>query len=934
MARRDAPDVTLPGSSRLAHYRPHVLVCCILVFASLAGMQSLLQNILTDQRFGMFPRKATGEIVLVAIDAPSIAEIGLWPWPRDMHAGMIDTLAKAGASEIAFDVDFSAASNPDSDRKLAEALEAAGGSVILPAFKQWATTRSGRATHVSRPLPEFDAHSWSSVVNVSVEPDGLVRRYAFGDTLDGEYLPSIGALLAGRYETAREPFWLDFSIRPETVPTLSFVDVLRGDPIALAAVKDRKVVVGATAIELGDRFSVPTGRVIAGPELQILAAESMLQNRDMVRTSGIAMLSGIALIMLAMIIAWRRTSATARVLCLLCLAIAAELGATYLQVNGAVLLDTALWQVTIAAYLTVVALDEIEFRGLLGGVAEKRFRRIAMSLGDGLVCTDHRGRITVWNPGAQAMFGFCEQEMIGEPIERVFFSQKDATLSNGDLFVATRRGTHGELVELEGRRKNGEMFPIEACFSRWTGLEGPQYGAVVRDISERKREAERIRYLAEHDSLTGLANRHALYEYLNACLTTARVTEEKVALLIMDLDRFKQINDTHGHACGDALLCEVAERLETLVGETGLVARQGGDEFSIVMIGAQADAAAQTLSQTLRSEFAATPFAVAGRLLRVEASVGLAIYPEHGVRPDDLFGNADLALYRAKAEGRGTSVLFERAIRDEVERRQALEVALGLAVERGELELFYQPQVNLKDGRIVGAEALIRWRSPRRGLVSPAEFMPVVNASSISNRVAEWVLETACRQGRRWEERGLALRIGVNLSPSQFQSGDLVRTVRETLETTGISPSLVDLEVTENVILSDDAGAREIIEAIRALGVNFAFDDFGTGYASLSYLKKFALDGMKIDQSFVRGLSADHDDAAIVGCTISLGKLLGMRVVAEGIEHTDTAELLKNMGCDEGQGYLFAPPLPVDEFERRFLDVDDARADEERLAVA
>jgi EAL domain-containing protein (putative c-di-GMP-specific phosphodiesterase class I) len=286
---------------------------------------------------------------------------------------------------------------------------------------------------------------------------------------------------------------------------------------------------------------------------------------------------------------------------------------------------------------------------------------------------------------------------------------------------------------------------------------------------------------------------------------------------------------------------------------------------------------------------------------------------------DALFGNADLALYRAKIAGRGRYVLFERGMRDEVEARALLEAELGQALERKELELFYQPQVSLKDGKLAGAETLIRWRHPIRGVVAPAEFMPLVNASSISDRISLWVLETACRQGSQWQRQGHGVRLGVNLSPAQLQSGDLAANVGATLKDTGLAPSLLELEVTEDILLEDDEMALATFRRVQSLGVSIAFDDFGTGYASLTYLKKFPLDRLKIDKSFVRDVREDASDAAIVDCTINLGKLLGLSVIAEGIEDDATVELLKGMGCEEGQGYYFGAPMPAAEFERRFL---------------
>jgi diguanylate cyclase (GGDEF)-like protein/PAS domain S-box-containing protein len=332
-----------------------------------------------------------------------------------------------------------------------------------------------------------------------------------------------------------------------------------------------------------------------------------------------------------------------------------------------VIVDTSLWHVAIVCYLAAMALDEIDFRSLLRGIAERRFERIAMSLGDGLVCAGPDSLITVWNPGAVAIFGYAPEEMIGQPFGKICDSNdltgQSATFSLHELPFEELRVPGGKIMELEGRRKNGETFPLEACFSEWQGVDGFQYGAVMRDISARKREAERIRYLAEHDTLTDLANRNTLYEHLAARLAEATTAQSKVALLILDLDKFKQINDTLGHACGDQLLCDVAERLSQAVDGTSLVARLSGDEFAIVLGGTDAAGRAQKLAEQTCLAFNQVPFSIDNRQIRVNASIGVAAYPEYCATADQLFANADLALYRAKAAGRGRYVVFERRMR-------------------------------------------------------------------------------------------------------------------------------------------------------------------------------------------------------------------------------------------------------------------------------
>ncbi len=897
----------------MKHIRPHILVATVLTIVLTSGLLNGLRNVLADLRFGWLSHPASGEVVVVAIDAPSIERIGIWPWPRRLHAELLKQLERAGASDIVFDVDFSTPSDPESDRLFLDALERAGGSVVLPSFKQPGPEGT---TFFNRPLAPFRAHAWSAVVNVAIEPDGLVRRYLFGQKLDGEFLPSMGAVLAGQYDEQRGPFLIDFSIQYETIPRISFVDVLDGSQAALDRLKGKQVIVGGTALELGDRFSIPNGGIVSGPTLQALAAESIIRGRALHWTSITTTLMALGALMLAMILIWHRLSAAGRIGALAATAIAIEASAYLLQIWFPLVVDTMLLHIAIAVYIAAIGLDEIHVRDLLGRVAENRFQRIAMSLGDGLVCTDSNCVITVWNPGATAIFGYGPDEMTGQPFDRICAAATEAntpfSIRNADAISANK------VIEFDARHRNGDVFPVEASFSGWQGTDGLQYGAILRDISVRKREAEKIRYLAEHDTLTGLANRYTLEARLASMIAAAETAGTDVALLIIGLDGFQQVNDLLGHSNGDLVLRAVSTRLTNEAGSVSIIARLSGDEFAIGASCSSLTEGVDLLAKRVAACFD-TPVIAGNHSYRVKVSIGAAVYPASGSNVDELLSNSHLALRRAKASKRGDYVLFEIGIRKELEIRLTLEAELALAAERSEFELFYQPQVHLGSRELTGVEALIRWRHPVRGLVSPDEFIPVVNTSSISERIAAWVLETACRQARAWEKAGHAVRVGVNLSPSQLHSGDLAKSVSEVLAATGLTPSLLELEVTEDILIVDETKVLETFRRIQELGVRVVFDDFGTGYASLSYLKKFPLDGLKIDRSFVLGLLSGPDDAAIVRSTVALSKQLGLSVIAEGIENRATADLLVTMGCEGGQGYYFGRPMPVTEFERQFL---------------
>jgi|UPI0003A938E1 diguanylate cyclase (GGDEF)-like protein/PAS domain S-box-containing protein len=908
------------GGGMFRRFMPHILVVVALLTVGLSGGYELLSHALVDLRFRLDRHPASGEIAVVAIDPRSIEAIGVWPWPRTHHARLVEQLQRAGARDIALDIDFSAPSDPAADQAFVDALLSTKGAVVLPAFKQLKDS----VLFANRPLPRFEQEAWSAFVNIVVERDGRVRSYAYGDYDKDSFLQSMGAFLAGSNVTRDTTFLIDYGIDPSSLPRVSYVDVLRGDAAALAKLKDKRVIVGSTAVELGDHYSVPNGRVLPGAVLQALAAESILQNRTLVPTSSVATVAALLLIVVTMLLSWPHLSAARRALLVGILSITIEVVALILHDRFALVFDTALLQIALVAYLAATALDEIDFRGLLRHVAESRFERIAMSIGDGLVCTDKDKHITVWNPGAVAIFGYGAEEIIGQPFARLRADRSDTD----DLFPQQEAALPapllpgGATVEFEGRRKDGEVFPVEASVSAWQGADGLQYGVILRDISVRKREAERIRYLAEHDTLTGLINRNTLQTELAAMIETADAGADRLVLLVIGLDGFQHINDMLGHAFGDSVLRAAAERLRSEIGSMGCVARLSGDEFAVAIPSSAIGGTVAELAEHVSHLFE-TPLEAAARQQRVKITLGVAVHPDGGQSADELLSNAHLALCRAKTDRRGSHMIFEPAIRQELERRLTLEAELALAVERREFELFYQPQVDLSSGRVIGAEALIRWRHPTRGLVPPGDFIPVVNTSPLSEAVATWVMATACRQAREWQLAGHEIRVGINLSPSQFQSGDLAAFVSKLLTVTGVSPGLIELEVTEDILLHDEPGVLQTFNRLQALGVSLVFDDFGTGYASLSYLKKFPLDGLKIDRSFVRDVLTQADDAAIVGSTVSLSRQLNLSVIAEGIENQATADFLLALGCEHGQGYHFGKPMPAADFERRFLSADN-----------
>jgi diguanylate cyclase (GGDEF)-like protein len=437
--------------------------------------------------------------------------------------------------------------------------------------------------------------------------------------------------------------------------------------------------------------------------------------------------------------------------------------------------------------------------------------------------------------------------------------------------------------------------------------------ATHEDITERREAEAQIAHMAHHDSLTDLPNRVLFRNRMHQAL--ARVQRgDHAAVLCLDIDRFKSVNDTLGHPVGDKLLRAVAERLRGCIRETDTVARLGGDEFAILQVGADQPSGASGLARRI-VDVISEPYDLGGHHVVVGTSIGIALAPTDATDVDELLKNADLALYRAKAEGRARYRFFEREMDARVQDRRLVEVDLRKALSAGEFELYYQPLMNLERNEVSGLEALIRWHHPERGMVSPADFIPLAEEIGLIVPIGEWVLREACSQAANWPTE---IKLAVNLSPAQFRTRTLVSTVVRALAASGLAASRLELEITESVLLRDDEANLGTLHQLRGLGVRISLDDFGTGYSSLSYLRSFPFDKIKIDQSFVRELSSRSDCAAIVEAVATLGRTLGMATTAEGVETREQLEELRSKGCTEAQGYLFSRPRPAHELWELF----------------
>jgi diguanylate cyclase (GGDEF)-like protein/PAS domain S-box-containing protein len=522
------------------------------------------------------------------------------------------------------------------------------------------------------------------------------------------------------------------------------------------------------------------------------------------------------------------------------------------------------------------------------------------------------------NAGACQGLGYSQEELLGmTPMDVAPDLDREGFLA---VTAPLRNGEKKELViETRHRRKDGSFYPVEMRLL-WSDLEGPPvYVAIVLDTSERKAAEERLNYLAYHDDLTGLPNRLMLSMQLSQAIVQASRQRRLVALLFLNLDRFKNINDSLGHEAGDALLRQVATRLLDAVRHGDSVARNGHDEFSLLLTDIAQLSDVAPVVQKVMGIFH-KPFLVGGEELFTTPSIGISVFPDDDHDPGVLMKNADTAMYHAKASGRNTFRFFTAEMNTHAERQMRLEMGMRRALECGEFQLHYQPQVDLACGGISGMEALIRWHRGEE-MVSPAEFIPLAEETGLIVPIGEWVLRTACAQAVSWRKAGLpAVKISVNLSVRQFREDNLVELIKDILEDTGLESNLLELEITESAIMHDPDAVKDKLHQLKALGVGLAVDDFGTGYSSLAYIKRFPVDSLKIDRSFVQDIIREPGDAAIAQAIISLSHSLGIKVVAEGVETREQLAFLRMRGCDVVQGYYFSRPLAVEDMTRLLVE--------------
>jgi diguanylate cyclase (GGDEF)-like protein len=893
-----------------------IAIACLAVALHAKGWLTPLQYVLEDARFATSKRSTTGSIVVLQIDPTSISHYGTWPWPRGVHAQIVDALVALGAADIAFDIDFSSPSDPQEDEKLAGALRRASGNVILSAFKQ-ATFDTDRAhtTIANLPIDILARDSWPASVNVLADADGKVRRIASFETIQGQTVPALGVLLAG-FPYDEKTFRIDYGIDPSTIDHLSVADLLE-HRIKPDRIQGKKVVIGATALELRDYVLVPVHGFISGPLLHAIAAETLLQKRVLHSPNNSWIIA--AMILGAMLggLLLARKSWLWTLGSLFAAGATVELIAMWAYESKAVLVDTSGIQFLFFGIGLAALVQEIDLAKINLWLARTETRnlrevisRVVTDNFDGIIIADDAGVIQAASARASEILELpAEALAAGKQIRGRVPAELTAAMSEtiNQYRCGTRTGwspaecivkNSGAVRVLEYVVTPSRLKSKGAVWRR--GLVDQHVACLTfRDITEQRRLEQETFRLARYSTLTDLPNRNALHEKLR------ERQANPIAVMVIDIDRFQSINTTLGHDYGDSLLRAVANRISSCSAEVKFAAHLGGDDFA-VLIGDWTTAEEITEIANLFVLAMSQPYALEMRQLHVSFSAGVFICPAGGCDPVAAVMRADNALLAAKRSGGDVCKFYDEAVTTKVAYHQSLELDLWSAFDEGQFSLLYQPQVNLLSHEMIGAEALLRWEHPTRGPISPAEFIPLAELTGLIVPLGRWVLNRACKDAAAWPK---GCKIAVNLSARQFSgAGDLISDVDRALAGSGLAADRLELEVTEGVFMQRAAHVLEAMRAFQKRGISLALDDFGMGYSSLGYLSNFSFNKLKIDRSFVAELDSSETSRAIVRTIIALARRINVTVIAEGVETLEQAKVLQLLGCKEGQGYYYGRP--------------------------
>lgn len=921
--------IALRTHARLAALVLVVLAACWL---ERAGALRWIENAAVERRMAAASRDASGQIAFLAIDNRSIEGIGTWPWPREVHAEISRRLLALGAAEVFFDIDFSAASDEASDAALAQAFDEAGSAVILAAFRQAEGVADPSGDSANLPLPRFREHVWLASVNVAADADGRIRRYPFGQTIAGEDVDSAAALLSGSFGPIGTDFPINLAVMPHSVPTYGVVDLLEGR-LGPKEIEGRSIVVGAHAIELRDNLAVPVHGIIPGAMLQILAAETLLAGIVPVRLAAWPLVLALAGAAIGAAVgplgrrpAWLLAGFAIA-------AIGLEAAGFALFASDALIVPTPVLHAILLSVCLTVAARELDVRHWLLQLARVEtsnkqavLGRIFADSSDAIIVVDEEGLVIEMSECARRLFTVADAPS-DTHLSRIV--PRELALAALAVMNDLRRGSwraeapRDLTFECEGRRTHLEYTVTPSRLKRMRHRFGVADELIVgcitaRDVTLAREQQQRLDHLARFDVLTGATNRT---EFL-AELTLRLAEGSRPAVFAMNLHRFKTINTTLGRSVGDELLQAFVARIEGLVPDASGLARLGGDAFAVFHEASDANDARRIAKNLI--EAIERPFELSRSAARVGLRVGIALCDGRDTgTADSLLDDAELALDEARRSAGDSIALFEEASSSRQERSRQIERALWNAIENDELFLAYQPQIALADLRFVGAEALVRWKHPTMGMISPAEFIEVAEGNGFIEKLGRWVLEQACQDAAAWPE---TMTVAVNVSPLQLQRSDVVADARRALAISGLMPSRLHLEITESMFVVGSSELVETLHGLRLLGISLALDDFGSGFSSFGYLGTLPLDKLKLDRMFMKGLPDDTANVAVVRSVAALARDLGLTLVCEGIESEAESEFLRGLAVCQGQGYYYAKPQQQEQIIELFWPPDRVTA--------
>jgi len=876
------------------------------------------------------------DVLILAVDELSLREFGRWPWPRSLHARLIDKLRRGGARVVGYDIIFSEPSrdNPEDDRELAQAVRE-NGRVVLPVFHE--REAGNGPLRLVLPLPEL-ARSAAALghVDVRLDADGVVRQALLQSGNFGKSYPALvlamleqsehGWLARAKQRYGNGPVYVSFTGPPGHFTSISVADFLQKDYPA-EAMRDRMVLVGVTALGLGDNVPTPvsvTSIPMPGVEFNANFLSGLINNTLITTVDESWRMGAVLLLALLPMLFYPLLSPRYGLAVVLLLLFSIPMASLLLLHGVHLWFPPSAMLVVLALGYLLWAWRSLEETILLLFREKERARVILSSIGDGVIAMDTQGKVEYMNPVAEKLTGYTLPEARGRALRDIFSTRGedggwDLVQLMEQCLAEKRIVTMQESAFVLNRQQQEYVVRISAGILRRKSGRPQGVALSITDITRTHRMMQQMTYQATHDMLTGLPNRSLFYERMASILRRRAEDGGQAALIYLDLDQFKKVNDQIGHYGADQLLKRVGKRLLSCCGEKDVLAHFGSDKFVVGLNRVVDRDGVARFAERIHDELSA-PFTVQGQAVYISCTMGICLFPKDGDDVDELLKNSDTAMYRAKECGRGLHRFFTMSMNDRIRERLEIEQQLRNAIDRDELQIYYQPQVRASDGRLIGAESLLRWENRKYGAISPARFIPVAEECGLILPIGEWALRQVCKQLQVWRDMNLPMiRLAVNLSSRQFLYGNIYAIVRGLIEESEIEPAFLELEITESMIMEDQEQAIELLGRLKELGVRISIDDFGTGYSSLSYLKHFPVDQLKIDQSFVRDIAHKPGDAAITKAIVTMGHGLGLGVIAEGVEDEEQLAILRGQDCDEIQGYLFSRPLSADQMTAYLL---------------